>query len=143
MKWFLAGIIAALFLAVVVNTARPAELSNVTVLDGDTVRADIDLGFDVVLKQQTIRIYNFDAWETAKHRQTLELSPLQWQEEMRKGMSAKMALEGILKTAKKVTVHEVSGKDAFGRRLLELYADEIYVAEEMTKRGHARPQVEK
>lgn len=138
MKWFVAGIIAALFLAAVVNTARPAELSNITCLDGDTVKADIDVGFDIVLKEQTIRIYKFDAWETAKHRQTLELSPLQWQEEMRKGMSAKMALQSILKTAKQVTAHEVSGRDPYGRRLLELYADGKYVADLMREKGHER-----
>jgi endonuclease YncB( thermonuclease family) len=138
MKWFVAGIIAALFLAAVVNTARPAELSNIVVKDGDTVSADIDVGFDIVLKEQTIRIYKFDAWETAKHRQTLDLSPLQWQEEMRKGMSAKMALQSILKTAKQVTVHEVSGKDVYGRRLLELYADGKYVADMMREKGHER-----
>jgi len=138
MKWLLAGIIAALFLAAVVNTARPAELVNVTVLDGDTVRADIDIGFDIILKQQTIRIYNFDAWEASKARRTLDLSPLQWQEEIRKGMSAKMALTGILKNAKQVTVHEVSGRDPYGRRLLMLYADGKDVADTMKEKGHQR-----
>lgn len=135
---YLAAIIIAIFLAACISAARSAELANIVVKDGDTVSADIDLGFDVVLKKQDIRIYKFDAWETAKHRQTLDLSPLQWQEEMRKGMSAKMALQSILKTAKQVTVHEVSGRDPYGRRLLELYADGKYVADLMREKGHER-----
>ena len=138
MKYLVAIIAAVLLLSAIVANVLGAELSNITCLDGDTVKADIDVGFDIVLKQQTIRIYKFDAWETAKHRQTLELSPLQWQEEMRKGMSAKMALQSILKTAKQVTVHEVSGRDPYGRRLLELYADGKYVADLMREKGHER-----
>ena len=138
MKYLVALIAAALLLSAIVANVLGAELSNITCLDGDTVKADIDVGFDIVLKQQTIRIYKFDAWETARHRQTLELSPLQWQEEMRKGMSAKMALQSILKTAKQVTVHEVSGRDPYGRRLLELYADGKYVADLMREKGHER-----
>ena len=138
MKYLVAIIAAVLLLSAIVANVLGAELSNITCLDGDTVKADIDVGFDIVLKQQTIRIYKFDAWETARHRQTLELSPLQWQEEMRKGMSAKMALQSILKTAKQVTVHEVSGRDPYGRRLLELYADGKYVADLMREKGHER-----
>lgn len=138
MKYLVAIIAAVLLLSAIVANVLGAELSNITCLDGDTVKADIDVGFDIVLKEQTIRIYKFDAWETARHRQTLELSPLQWQEEMRKGMSAKMALQSILKTAKQVTVHEVSGRDPYGRRLLELYADGKYVADLMREKGHER-----
>lgn len=138
MKYLVALIAAVLLLSAIVANVLGAELSNITCLDGDTLKADIDVGFDIVLKEQTIRIYKFDAWETAKHRQTLDLSPLQWNEEIRKGMSAKMALQNILKTAKQVTVHEVSGRDPYGRRLLELYADGVHVGDEMTKRGHSR-----
>ena len=33
-------------------------------VDGDTVDVDIDLGFDVVLKKQRVRLYGIDAWES-------------------------------------------------------------------------------
>lgn len=138
MKYLIAIIVAVLFLGCIVKAARSAEAVNITVLDGDTFRASIDLGFGVVLKDQTVRIYKFDAWETAKHRQTLDLSPLEWNEEIRKGISAKFALEKLLKEAKRVEVREVQGRDVWGRLLLEVYADGLHVADTMTAKGHAR-----
>ena len=33
-------------------------------VDGDTVDVDIDLGFDVVLKKQRVRLHGIDAWES-------------------------------------------------------------------------------
>ena len=35
----------------------------VRVVDGDTIRLDIDLGFDVVLKNQSVRLYRVDTPE--------------------------------------------------------------------------------
>jgi endonuclease YncB( thermonuclease family) len=137
-KYLIATIAALVFIACVAKAARSAEAVGITVIDGDTFRASIELGFGVVLKDQTVRIYKFDAWETAKHRQTLDLSPLEWNEEIRKGISAKFALEKLLKEAKRVEVREVQGRDPWGRLLLECYADGLHVGDEMTKRGHQR-----
>ena len=39
------------------------RVSNIRVVDGDTVEVDIDLGFDVWLKKQKVRIHNIDAPE--------------------------------------------------------------------------------
>jgi endonuclease YncB( thermonuclease family) len=142
--WLFVCIIAALFLAAVVNTARPAEALSIRVIDGDTFEAVPKLEFGVQLDARVFRIYNFDAFESRKGRDTLELSPLEWTEEIRRGKTAKAALENILMLAKKVEIREVMTKrDPWGRTLVEVYADGVYVAEEMTKRGHARPQVEK
>jgi endonuclease YncB( thermonuclease family) len=138
LKYLIATIAALVFIACVAKAARSAEAVNITVIDGDTFRASIELGFGVVLKDQTVRIYKFDAWETAKHRQTLDLSPLEWNEEIRKGISAKFALEKLLKEAKKVEVREVQGRDPWGRLLLECYADGLHVGDTMTAKGHAR-----
>ena len=33
-------------------------------VDGDTVDVDIDLGFDVILKKQRVRLHGIDAWES-------------------------------------------------------------------------------
>ena len=42
------------------------KLLNVCVVDGDTIKADIDLGFGVVLKKRTIRLVGINAPETTK-----------------------------------------------------------------------------
>ena len=34
------------------------------VVDGDTIKCDIDLGFDIVLSNQTVRLYGVDAPES-------------------------------------------------------------------------------
>ena len=39
------------------------EISLIRVVDGDTIVADINLGFDIVLKSQTIRLNNIDTPE--------------------------------------------------------------------------------
>ena len=42
------------------------KLLNVCVVDGDTIKADIDLGFGGVLKKRTIRLAGINAPETTK-----------------------------------------------------------------------------
>ncbi len=116
------------------HRAAAAECRNIRVLDGDTLVADLSLGFDVVLHQQTIRIHNYDAWETSYRRQTIEYAT----DEMAKGALAKAALEKLLGSASKVTVQEVAGRDPYGRRLLEIYADGVSVGETLRKAGHER-----
>ena len=34
------------------------------IVDGDTIKCDIDLGFDIVLSNQTIRLYGIDTPES-------------------------------------------------------------------------------
>lgn len=85
------------------------------VVDGDTVDIDIDLGFDVVLADQRIRLYGIDTPESRTRDH----------EEKRYGLAAKEFLksmlgkEGTLKTHKDAT-----GK--FGRILGEFI---VYDAE--------------
>ena len=40
------------------------RIDNIRVIDGDTIDCDIDLGFDVWLHKQRIRLYGIDAPET-------------------------------------------------------------------------------
>ena len=42
------------------------RLKNVLVKDGDTVSADIDLGFNCKLEDQDIRLYGVNAYETTR-----------------------------------------------------------------------------
>lgn len=115
-------------------TASAAECRHVRVLDGDTFVSDIELGFDVVLHQQTIRIHGYDAWESSYRRQTIVFA----QDELAKGALAKAALEKLLGSASKVTVSEVAGRDPYGRRLLDCYADGVNVGDTLRKLGHER-----
>lgn len=126
--------IRLLAILLLTSTATAAELRHIRTLDGDTIVADIALGFDVVLAQQTIRIHNYDAWETSYRRQTIEYAT----DELAKGALAKAALEKLL--TGKVTAQEVAGRDPYGRRLLEVYADGVNVGETLRAQGHERTE---
>ena len=114
--------------------AQAAELRHIRVLDGDTVVANIELGFDVILHQQTIRIHGYDAWESSYRRQTIVFA----QDELAKGALAKAALEKLLGSASKVTVNEVAGRDPYGRRILDLKVDGVDVVPLLRAAGHER-----
>jgi len=80
----------------------------VKVVDGDTVDVDIDLGFDVVLRDQRIRLYGIDTPESRTRDK----------EEKKYGLYAKNYLKnalgkkGIIRTKK-------DGRGKFGRILGE------------------------
>jgi micrococcal nuclease len=106
----------------------------VKVVDGDTVDVDIDLGFDVWLRKQRIRLYGVNAPES----RTRDL------EEKKKGLAAKEYVTNflddeaglILKTHK-----DAEGK--YGRILGELwritnYADQS-LNDYLVEKGHATP----
>lgn len=137
--WLTGLLVGLLLLVLLTSQALSADAINIRTIDGDTFSADIEIGFGIVLKDQTVRIYNFDAWESKKIRRSLELTDKQWEQELPKGKAAKIALENILMLAKRVEVREVRTKDdPFGRLILEVYADGKYVADEMRRKGHER-----
>lgn len=77
------------------------------VVDGDTVILDIDLGFDVVLSNQKVRLYGVDTPEC----RTRDL------EEKEAGLLAKDKVKFFLKKGDKVTVKTRLDKGKFGRIL--------------------------
>ena len=83
------------------------------VVDGDTVDAMVDLGFNVWIKQR-IRLYGVDTWECRTRDK----------EEKKKGLAAKEFTKKMLGEAKlgrfKIVSHGV-GK--YGRVLGELYVE--------------------
>ncbi len=83
------------------------------VVDGDTVDAMVDLGFNVWIKQR-IRLYGVDTWECRTRDK----------EEKKKGLAAKAFTKKMLGEAKlgrfKIVSHGV-GK--YGRVLGELYVE--------------------
>jgi micrococcal nuclease len=104
------------------------------VIDGDTIDADIDLGFDISVKKR-IRLQGINAPES----RTRDL------EEKAKGLAAKDRLKAVLEGAKEI--HLCShGVGKYGRCLGELHVDVLdgkdcltltNVNELLIKEGHA------
>ena len=82
----------------------------VRVVDGDTVDIDIDLGFDLWLKKQRIRLYGVDTPES----RTRDL------EEKKYGFAAKAFVENHLPVGSKKTLRtRLDDRGKFGRILGE------------------------
>ena len=88
----------------------------VKVIDGDTVDVDIDLGFDIILKKQRVRLAGIDTPES----RTSDL------EEKKYGLAAKKFLTEHLaynnpnnKVILRTTMYDAKGK--FGRILGEIF----------------------
>jgi endonuclease YncB( thermonuclease family) len=77
------------------------------VVDGDTVILNIDLGFDVVLSNQKVRLYGIDTPEC----RTRDL------EEKEAGLLAKDKVKFFLKKGDRVTIKTRLDKGKFGRIL--------------------------
>lgn len=104
------------------------------VVDGDTVDIDIELGFDVVLTGQRVRIMGIDTPESRTSDKVEKVF----------GLAAKNRLKELLgKTAVLKTQIEKDGDDAkgkFGRILADFVApDGRMVTEIMIEEGHAVP----
>ena len=98
------------------------------VVDGDTVDAIIDLGFDT-WKKTRIRFYGINAPES----RTRDL------EEKKKGLAAKERLIEILKANDNKFVLKSHGVGKYGRCLGELYVEtlgEISVQQTLINEGH-------
>jgi len=100
----------------------------VRVVDGDTIRVDIDLGADVVLKNQAVRLLGIDAPELHGPERS-------------RGAESKAALEKFLGVgaalAPPITV-ELHGKDKYGRWLADVFAGDENAALWMIRQRHAR-----
>jgi micrococcal nuclease len=104
------------------------------VVDGDTVDIDIELGFDIVLTGQRVRIMGIDTPESRTSDKVEKIF----------GLAAKNRLKELLgKTAILKTQIEKDGDDAkgkFGRILADFVApDGRMVTEIMIEEGHAVP----
>lgn len=109
-----------------------------TVTDGDTLRADVHLPFDVTLREQRIRVRDFDAWEVSKTR-NIEISDA----EIAKGLKARDDLAKLLRESDGVYIEgEPRARYTYERLLAHLYVDRggelVNVAEWMRNKGHER-----
>ena len=107
------------------------------VVDGDTVDVDIDLGFDVWLKKQRIRLYGVDTPES----RTRDL------EEKKHGLMAKKFVEEYLpKDSKQILQTKMDdARGKFGRILGEFVIETVWegtvipttVNEQLVRNHHA------
>ena len=99
------------------------------VVDGDTIDANIDLGFDVSVKKR-IRFMGINAPESRTRNA----------EEKVKGLAAKERVKGLLEDAETITVKS-HGVGKFGRCLGELIltqaGEEVNLNKLLISEGHA------
>lgn len=96
------------------------------VVDGDTIDALVDLGFDMH-KQVRIRMVGMNAPES----RTRDL------EEKKRGLAAKARLKEILKENKNKFILESQGVGKYGRCLGIIHVGEVNVNQQLIKEGHA------
>ena len=102
-------------------------------VDGDTVDVDIDLGFDIILKKQRVRLHGINAPES----RTRDL------EEKEKGLAAKEFCKNFCKEGEpailKTKTYDASGK--YGRILGEIWSAREFadksLNEYLIEKGHA------
>ena len=103
-------------------------------VDGDTVYVDIDLGFDVVIKKQRVRLYGIDAWESRTRDK----------EEKAKGLEAKEFCKNFCKEGEpailKTKTYDATGK--YGRILGEIWSAGEFgdksLNQYLVEKGHAK-----
>jgi micrococcal nuclease len=105
----------------------PIEL--VSVYDGDTVTANVDVGFGWRKTKLKCRLFGIDTPEirgSSKEEKVL-------------AYAAKAFLKELLEGADEVILNSVAKPDKYGRCLAVLWADGVDVSDLMIKEGHARP----
>ena len=116
----------------------------VKVVDGDTVDVDIDLGFDVWLKKQRIRLYGVDTPETYGKNKTYEYGDItdttclkSW------GKKATEFVRGILQDQNVILVSDTQAGERgfYGRLLAYVVADSRDIGDLLLRNGYARVYV--
>lgn len=98
------------------------------VIDGDTVKVEIDLGFNLKI-EQTVRLYGINAPEIKG-------------ESREKGLAATEYLRSLIENSE-ITLETLKDKkEKYGRYLGKLVKDGIDINQEMVKTGHAIPYME-
>lgn len=91
------------------------KLSNVSVLDGDTIRASIDLGYYTFFKNRIIRLAGINAAETKKTIKGITNLKLS------QGIKAKEFLNSIFEKSDLILFKSLEKDDSFGRCLGIIY----------------------
>jgi len=98
------------------------------VVDGDTIDVDIDLGFDLTLKQR-LRLYGINTPEI-RSRDPIEKAS---------GLKSKKFLANELKKSDNVIDIKVHGTGKFGRPLVEIYIGSLNINQLLIENGYAVP----
>ena len=96
------------------------------VVDGDTCDVNIDLGFEIWLAKQRVRLYGLDTWESRTRNLSIK----------KKGLAAKAYTKSILESAEEITLISY-GRGKYGRILGELICDGENLNELFIANGHA------
>ena len=99
----------------------------VKVVDGDTIDAIIDLGFNIFVEKR-IRLYGID---------TPECRTRDKQEKVR-GLAAKQKLKELLSQNKQAIFIESFGEGKFGRLLAKIYVEDQDIIETMITEGYGK-----
>jgi len=92
--------------------------------DADTCRIDIQIGFNIVLKDQVIRLYGINAWEVSGDEKPRGVVARDW---MRKRV-----------VGKKIIINTIKDKTGvYGRLLATFYVDGVSVNDELVELDHA------
>lgn len=91
------------------------KLFNVSVIDGDTIKADIDLGYDAFLKNRIIRLAGINAPETTKTIKGLPNIKLS------EGIRTKEFLHSVFEKSDLILFKSLEKDDSFGRCLGIIY----------------------
>ena len=97
------------------------------VVDGDTVDALVDLGFDT-WKKVRIRFYGMDAWESRTRDK----------EEKVKGLAAKNRVIEMMDECGGRFILQSHGVGKYGRCLGEIFVNDTNINEKLISEGHAK-----
>jgi endonuclease YncB( thermonuclease family) len=120
-----------------------ATLFSAEFIDGDTVHANVSLGFNVFLSDQKLRARDYDAWESNKRRRSAAVDGEVTDAEVAKGKAATKALNEWV-AGRSIVVTTDSEKDVYGRWLVSFYVlnkdgSRSPVKDWMKAHGHTRP----
>ena len=103
------------------------KVTGVRVVDGDTIEADVDVGFGVVLHKQMFRLFGINAYETRRGSWTKQLPQSVVEMRLKLGKMAKDCLIHMVEQAEMCTIATVPSinKGKYGRWLAVLYVDNL------------------
>ena len=91
------------------------KISNIVkIIDGDSLRVDLDLGFKIQLSNATLRLHGIDTPESRQRRRL---------EERKLGIKAKEFLVNIVEGNKDNLIMKATERGKFGRILAEIFID--------------------
>ena len=116
------------------------KVNNIIIIDGDTIKGNIEVGRSIVLIDQYIRLLGYDAWECSRRRRTVNITD----EELVKGKLAQVALSKLIEESVGVYLTD-DGLDNYGRhlgylRVIQEDGSVVCVEKWMKENGHQRTE---